>query len=104
MRGCTPQTCKPCTCPASRPREEPGIGDRDINGLMDGGTYTSKAKSWSNTPLRAAGGGQDMAVIFATRGRGRVPVIGGNDIKLAYRLPGKPAERRTPHSPFDKPT
>ena len=31
------RACKPCTCPASRTKKEPVFGDRDIDGLMDGG-------------------------------------------------------------------
>ena len=28
---------------------------------------------------------------FATHGKWRLPFIGGNDVRLAYHLPGKPA-------------
>ena len=37
----------------------------NISGLMDGGTYMSEARSWSNTPQCAVEGGQDMAAVFA---------------------------------------
>lgn len=47
----------------------------------------SEAKSWSNTPLCVAGGGQDVAVGFTTRGRGRLPIIVEIDIKLGHLLP-----------------
>lgn len=66
------------------------------------GSSTSKAKSWSNTPLCVAGGEQDMEVVFTTRRRRRVTVIEGTDIMLAYQLPGKPAEVGTLHHPSDK--
>ena len=33
--GCTLQACKPRTCPALRPKKEPRVSDRDVNGLMD---------------------------------------------------------------------
>ena len=36
--GCTPQAYKAFACPASRPNKEPGVSNRDISGLMDGGT------------------------------------------------------------------
>lgn len=30
------------------------VSDRDISGLTDGGSYTFEARSWSDTPRRAA--------------------------------------------------
>jgi hypothetical protein len=30
-------------------KKETGVSNRDITSLMDGGTYTSEARSWSNT-------------------------------------------------------
>lgn len=63
--GCTPQAFKPSTCPASRLKKELRVSDRDINGVMDGGAYTSEARSWSNTPPSEADGGQDMVTVFA---------------------------------------
>ena len=50
VQGCMPQACKPCTCPASKLKKEPWGSDRDVNCLMDGGSYTSEARSWSDTP------------------------------------------------------
>ena len=43
-----------------------------------------------------------MAAVFDSEGRGRLLVIGGIDIRLACRLPGKPAESHAPHHPFEK--
>ena len=51
--GCTPQAYKACACPSLRPKKEPGVSDRDINGLTDGGAYMSEARSWVDTPLCA---------------------------------------------------
>ena len=68
--GFTPGACKPCSCPASGWKQKPGVRDRDISGLMDGGPYRSEARSWSNTSLCAADGKQDMAVVFASSGEG----------------------------------
>lgn len=92
MLGCTPQAC-----PASRRKEEPGVSDRDIDGLMDGGGYMPEARSWKYTPLCVADCGQDVAAVF-------VPgVAGGYQLQgLAHRLPGKPAEGHTRHRTFDK--
>ena len=45
--GCTPQACKPCHCPALRPKKEPRDSDRDISGLLD---RTSWAKGPRATP------------------------------------------------------
>ena len=58
----------------------------------------SEAMSWSDTPLC----GQDMVAVFAQRGRGRLPVIGGTDVSLAHQLLGKLAEGHGPHYRFDK--
>ena len=44
--------------------------NRDINGLMDEGAYTSEARSWSDTPPYVVDGRQDMVAVFASRGRG----------------------------------
>ena len=63
-----------------------------------GGAYISEARSWSDTPLCAA----DMAAVFTPRGKGRLPVIGEVDIRLAGWLPGKLAEGHSPYCPFDK--
>ena len=52
--------------------------NREINGLMYGGAYTSEARSWSDTPLYAANGQQDMEPVLAP-GEGvkrKLPVIG----------------------------
>ena len=66
--------------------EEPRAQDKDISGLMDGGSYMSEARSWSDTSLGVVDGGQDMAAVFAL-GKGRPPVIGGPDVRLAHWLP-----------------
>ena len=36
-----------------------------------------------------ASGRQDIAAVFITWGRKRLPFIGGIDIRLAHQLPGK---------------
>ena len=46
----------------------------------------SEARSWSDTSLCVVDGGQDMAAVFAL-GKGRLPVIGGTDVRLAHWLP-----------------
>ena len=43
---------------------------------------------WTNVPLCTADGRQDMAAVFTTRGRRRLPVV-----RLAPQLPGKSAAR-----------
>ena len=35
MLGCTLQACKPCNCPARRPKKMPRDSDRDTNCLLD---------------------------------------------------------------------
>ena len=77
LLGCTPQAYKACTCWALRWKKEPRVSDGDISGLIGGGAYTSKARSWSDTPLCVADSRQDMVAIFAPGGNGRLLDIGG---------------------------
>ena len=76
MLGCTRQAYKACVCPASRLKKEPGVSNRDINGLMDGGADLSEARSWSDTPACVADGGQDKAASYSPPRKGRLPVRG----------------------------
>ena len=78
LLGCTPQAYEACACPASRLNKQPWVSNRDINGLMNGGAYTSEARSWSDTPPPcAADSRQDVAVVFTRGGKWRgLPVIG----------------------------
>ena len=45
---------------------------------------------------------QDMVKSLLLEGKGRLPVTGGIDIRLAHELPGRPAERHCPHRSLDK--
>ena len=45
----------------------------------------SEARSRSNNPPCAADSGQNRAVVFAPRGRGRLPVIEGTDFRETSR-------------------
>ena len=45
---------------------------------------------------------QDMAAVFTSGRRGRLPVIGEIDVRLAFQLPGKATERYAPNHTFDK--
>ena len=85
------EVCKPCSCPVSRLKKEPRYSNRDINGLLDKGTYMSEAKVPGATlPLWMAGSRQATAAVFATWWRKRLPFIGGIDVRWAHQLPGKP--------------
>ena len=107
---CTPQAYKACVCPALRPKKEPGVRNRDVSGLADGGADLSEARSWSDTPAcvvdggqdKAADGGQDMAASFSPPRKGRLPVRGELTSGGLDQLPGKPAEGHAPHRPFDE--
>ena len=68
MSGCPPQAYKTCACPAARLKKEPGVSNRDISGLLDGRSYMSEARFWSDTPLCASEVRQDMLAVFATGG------------------------------------
>ena len=51
------KACKPCTCPASKPKKEPRVGKRDISSVTDEGPYRSEERSWSDTPRCGANSG-----------------------------------------------
>ena len=77
LLGCTPQTYEACACPASRPKKEPGVSNRDISGLTDSGTLTCLKRDPGATPHRVPDSRQDMAAGFAWGwGAGGFPVIG----------------------------
>ena len=66
---------------------------------MDGGAYSSEARSWSDISPCAA----DMAANSLPGGGGGYQLVTeGIDIRLAHQLPGKPAEDHAPHHPSDK--
>ena len=102
------KACKACTCPAAIAKKEPGVSNRDINGLMDMGSLHVWSKVLEGHPMCGANSRQDMAAVFALgegkegSGGGGWPIIGGIDVRLVHQLPGKLAEGHAPHSPFDK--
>ena len=67
--GCTPQACKACTCPTSRPEK------RARNWWQRHQEFNGWGSS-SDTPPRAADSRQDKAVVFTTTGRASLPVVG----------------------------
>ena len=90
--GCTRRAGKPCNRPAERPKKEPRDSDRDFSDGLNRVSYASKAKSRSNTPPCIVDGEQDTAVVFEIQqGEGRLPVIGGIDIRLAHQSPRNPS-------------
>ena len=56
---------RPRVPPASRPKKSP-VGDRDINGLMDGGPYMSEKRSWSD--LRGCWAGRGGSLYSQRKG------------------------------------
>ena len=78
--GCTPQSYKLRTCSTSKPKKKPRVSDRDINGLMDWGVFLVQSKV--------------VAIVFALKERGRLPIIGDIEVKLVHQLPGKLEEGR----------
>ena len=98
--GCTPQTCKPCACPASRQKKEPWSQQQRHQWFNGRGSLHvwSKVLEWH--PIVCSS--HDMAAAFVPRGGGRFPVIGGVDVRLAHGLPGKLTEGCAPHHSFDK--
>lgn len=66
---------KPASLVVTQPQDlESRDSNRDISGLLDSGSYTSKKKkkgSWSDTPLSMTNTVQDVAAIFTNCGRRR---------------------------------
>ena len=46
----TLQPCKPCACPVSRPKKEPGVSNRNINDFMDRGSLPFWSKVLEQHP------------------------------------------------------
>ena len=68
--GCIPDIYKACTWPALRPKREPGVSDRNMDGLPERGADKSEARFCSDSPLCVADIWQVLAVVFAPGGRG----------------------------------
>ena len=89
---CTPQAFKSCPCPDSRVREEPRISNRDISGLMDGGSLHVWSKVLEQYPTLCGRWWAGCEV----RGLGKEE--GTDIIRLAHQLPGN--QRSTSPSPL----
>ena len=90
--GCTPQACKRCAHPASSRKKVPGVSNRGLHGLMDGGILHTEARSWRDT----------SPAVFTSGKGGRLPVTERIDIRSVCRSPGKPAEAHALRCPFNK--
>ena len=66
--GLHPTGLQTLCLPASRTKKEPRGSNRDINVLTEGGIL--QLRSWTDTPLCKADSWQDMAAVYAPRGRG----------------------------------
>ena len=85
-------------CQASRPKKEPKISNRDISGLIDGGCYTSEARSWGDTPPCAVHGRQDTVAVFAPQlGNGELSVI--EELTSGGLIVTKETSKGASHSP-----
>ena len=105
MVGCTLQASKRCTCPASRPTKEPRVSDRDIIGLRYGGgggaeSYKPEERSWSSTPPCPTDARHGSTIYYPREEEGPPPFVGGNDVRKADPLPGKPAAEARPSRPL----
>ena len=74
---------KPCSCPALRIKKEPRDGDRDINGLLNRGSYI---KVLEQHPV--CGQQSKRPATFTTQGRRRLLLIGWTEVRRAHQLPG----------------
>lgn len=82
--GCTPKTCKPCSCPALRL----GWRKKELETAMVYWTREPSTKGPGATLLPLmADGGQGMAAIFAAW-RKKLPFIWWIDIRWAHQFPG----------------
>jgi hypothetical protein len=81
--GSTPQTCKACACPASRPKKEPGVSKGVINGLMDGGAYMSE-QGLAETPHHVCKATGRTWQQSAPRGEGEITSYRGTDVRWVH--------------------
>ena len=81
--GCIPDIYKACTWPALRPKREPGVSDRNMDGLPERGADKSEARFCSNTALCVADSEQDMASAFTPREEWEISSYWGIEVTLA---------------------
>ena len=101
LLGYRPQVCNSFACPDSRPKEEPGVSDRDISSLLDGGSDVSEAKSWSDTLQCAAEGKQNLVGVFTPGEKRRLTVL-GELMLVGFSVTTETSIRASPHHFFDK--
>lgn len=95
MLGCTPQTYKPWNNPASGQKKRAQSQWQASGGLLvRDHTHSKQVPEHPGIWQTEAG----LAAVIATGGRGRLPVIGEIDVKLAHWSTGKSAEVSAPHS------
>lgn len=68
LLGCTPQVFRACTCPASRLKKEPSVSNRDISGLMNGGSLHVWSRILEQHPTSSQLTGH--GAVFAPQGGG----------------------------------
>ena len=99
--GLHPNYKEDLCCPASRPKKDSGISNRDISGFVDGNlpclmqgpgatphsVRQKVGRAWWQSSLPKGRGGSSYR---------------GIDFRWAHQLPEKPVEEQTPHCPFDK--
>lgn len=66
--GLCPEGLQVLYVPSLKTEKRLRVSDRDLSGLMDGRSYLSEAWSWSDTPLCAVDGGQDIAAAVLATG------------------------------------
>ena len=47
-------------------KKKPGVSDRDIRGVIDGGSYMSEARFWSDVLCCVADGRWNMVAVFTS--------------------------------------
>ena len=92
LLDCTLPACKPCTCPAWRPKKEFRDSHRDISDSSDRGAYTPKA--------RGPGAVRTRQPSLLPRAEGGYHLRGDDFPLLAYQLPGKPEAGARPSQPL----
>ena len=66
LLGCYPAGLQGLCMPSFK-TEEPRAQDKDISGLMDGGSYICEVKPWSDTLPHVVEGRQGRAAVFPVR-------------------------------------
>ena len=96
LLGCTLQACKPCSCPALRPKSLKTATETSVG--YSTGDSQHRVLEWPLTLCSRRWIGHSSSLCWERR---RLSFI-GNWCQVGSSVTGKPLEGHAPHHPFDK--